>query len=159
MASFLSSRSRATSVGPVFHLLTQISTAVTYNMFVTLGLITSVPVSAGNIATFLRSHFSMAPRRLAALEPDCRQITNHCRLSCRFSPNSLCTANSVGHRAVRGELCWHEIGWRYTDSNRFLFGHVPEQLARLHNTFAQVKNICPCSALFGVCVYVFCSNK
>jgi solute carrier family 35 protein F3/4 len=30
-----------------FHLLTQFSGAVTYNMFVTLGLITSVPVSAG----------------------------------------------------------------------------------------------------------------
>jgi len=29
-----------------FHLLTQFSGAVTYNMFVTLGLITSVPVSA-----------------------------------------------------------------------------------------------------------------
>jgi solute carrier family 35, member F3/4 len=30
----------------VFHILTQFSGAVTYNMFVTLGLITSVPVSA-----------------------------------------------------------------------------------------------------------------
>lgn len=32
----------------VFHLLTQFGRAVTYNTFVTLGLITSVPVSAGN---------------------------------------------------------------------------------------------------------------
>lgn len=31
----------------VFHILTQFSTAVTYSVFVTLGLITSVPVSAG----------------------------------------------------------------------------------------------------------------
>lgn len=31
----------------VFHILTQFSGAVTYSMFVTLGLITSVPVSAG----------------------------------------------------------------------------------------------------------------
>lgn len=31
----------------VFHILMQFSSAVTYNMFVTLGLITSVPVSAG----------------------------------------------------------------------------------------------------------------
>lgn len=31
----------------VFHILTQFSSAVTYSMFVTLGLITSVPVSAG----------------------------------------------------------------------------------------------------------------
>jgi solute carrier family 35, member F3/4 len=30
----------------IFHILTQLSGAVTYNMFVTLGLITSVPVSA-----------------------------------------------------------------------------------------------------------------
>jgi solute carrier family 35, member F3/4 len=30
----------------IFHFLTQLSSAVTYNMFVTLGLITSVPVSA-----------------------------------------------------------------------------------------------------------------
>lgn len=33
----------------VFHILTQFSTAITYNMFVTLGLITSVPVSAGKL--------------------------------------------------------------------------------------------------------------
>lgn len=33
----------------VFNLLTQFSSAVTYSMFVTLGLITSVPVSAGKI--------------------------------------------------------------------------------------------------------------
>lgn len=32
----------------IFNLLTQFSGAVTYTMFVTLGLITSVPVSAGN---------------------------------------------------------------------------------------------------------------
>lgn len=32
----------------VFHILTQFSSAVTYNMFVTLGLICAVPVSAGN---------------------------------------------------------------------------------------------------------------
>lgn len=32
----------------VFHILTQFSAAVTYNLFVTLGLITAVPVSAGN---------------------------------------------------------------------------------------------------------------
>lgn len=31
----------------VFHVLMQFSSAVTYSMFVTLGLITSVPVSAG----------------------------------------------------------------------------------------------------------------
>lgn len=31
----------------VFHILIQFSNAVTYSMFVTLGLITSVPVSAG----------------------------------------------------------------------------------------------------------------
>lgn len=33
-----------------FHILTQFSSAVTYSMFVTLGLITSVPVSAGKFA-------------------------------------------------------------------------------------------------------------
>lgn len=32
----------------VFHILMQFSSAVTYNMFVTLGLITAVPVSGGN---------------------------------------------------------------------------------------------------------------
>lgn len=37
----------------VFHILTQFSGAVTYNMFVTLGLITSVPVSA---CKFLVNH-------------------------------------------------------------------------------------------------------
>lgn len=33
----------------VFHILMQFSVAVTYTMFVTLGLITSVPVSAGKL--------------------------------------------------------------------------------------------------------------
>lgn len=37
------------SIVSVFHILTQFSAAVTYSMFVTLGLITSVPVSAGRI--------------------------------------------------------------------------------------------------------------
>lgn len=38
----------------IFHILTQFSGAVTYNMFVTLGLITSVPVSACELLTVLR---------------------------------------------------------------------------------------------------------
>lgn len=37
----------------LFHILTQFSGAVTYNMFITLGLITSVPVSAGESNTQL----------------------------------------------------------------------------------------------------------
>lgn len=45
----------------VFHILTQFSAAVTYSMFVTLGLITSVPVSAGRIfmCLFLVQQFGM----------------------------------------------------------------------------------------------------
>lgn len=38
----------------MFHLLTQFGRAVTYNTFVTLGLITSVPVSAGSYFCFPR---------------------------------------------------------------------------------------------------------
>lgn len=41
----------------VFHILTQFSAAVTYNMFITLGLITAVPVSAGNIPKFIIAQF------------------------------------------------------------------------------------------------------
>lgn len=36
-----------------FHILTQFSGAITYNMFVTLGLITSVPVSAGKTFNYI----------------------------------------------------------------------------------------------------------
>lgn len=39
----------------MFHILTQFSGAVTYNMFVTLGLITSVPVSACKFIDIKRS--------------------------------------------------------------------------------------------------------
>lgn len=35
----------------VFHILSQFSSAVTYSVFVTLGLITSVPVSAGKFTS------------------------------------------------------------------------------------------------------------
>ncbi|XP_055698588.1 putative thiamine transporter SLC35F3 isoform X2 [Phlebotomus papatasi] len=41
----------------MFHLLTQFSTAITYNVFVTLGLITSVPVSAALDATLYGAEF------------------------------------------------------------------------------------------------------
>lgn len=41
----------------VFHILTQFSSAVTYSMFVTLGLITSVPVSAGTFCHILFNIF------------------------------------------------------------------------------------------------------
>lgn len=36
----------------IFHMLTQFSGAVTYSMFVTLGLITSVPISGGKFNVF-----------------------------------------------------------------------------------------------------------
>jgi hypothetical protein len=56
----------------MFHILTQFSGAVTYNMFITLGLITSVPVSAckQNITVYflnvsLTQHFAFL---LAALD-------------------------------------------------------------------------------------------
>ncbi|XP_035894469.1 uncharacterized protein LOC118504287 isoform X2 [Anopheles stephensi] len=42
----------------VFHILTQFSSAVTYNMFVTLGLITAVPVSAALDIVLYGAHFA-----------------------------------------------------------------------------------------------------
>lgn len=94
-------------------------------MFVTLGLITSVPVSAGKLSIISQQLY--VSFELQSVD------TKTCLSTSPF--------RSVGHCSVWREFCWNEIGWRYTDSNRFLLGHVSEQLARLHNTFAQVKSI------------------
>lgn len=45
----------------VFHILMQFSVAVTYTMFVTLGLITSVPVSAGKFSVALNFELVIMP--------------------------------------------------------------------------------------------------
>ncbi|CAO1431123.1 unnamed protein product [Diamesa tonsa] len=52
-----------------FHILTQFSGAITYNMFVTLGLITSVPVSAGKTFKYLINKlFNINYTQLLALD-------------------------------------------------------------------------------------------
>lgn len=84
----------------VFHILTQFSTAVTYSVFVTLGLITSVPVSAGELIEI----------------PIYRQSNQ----------TLLHFILSTGHRSLWCEFRGNEIGRSHFNFDRILFGHVSQ---------------------------------
>lgn len=86
----------------MFHILTQFSAAVTYSMFVTLGLITSVPVSAGE-HSFLKLNETFK----------CAWLN--------VSPLNLC---SIGHCFVWGKFCWYEVSWSHSNSDWILFSNV-----------------------------------
>lgn len=85
----------------VFHILTQFSSAVTYSMFVTLGLITSVPVSAG---TSLLIHY----HKKNVFEKKNTQLIFY----------------STRYCFVWRKFCWYEISWSDFDSNRILSSYV-----------------------------------
>lgn len=84
------------SISTAFHILTQFSSAVTYNMFVTLGLITSVPVSAGKL-----------------FQSECLSIKTNSH-----------TFFSFRHCFIWSEFCWHEIGWSNSNCHWVLFSYV-----------------------------------
>lgn len=114
----------------------QFSSAVTYNMFVTLGLITAVPVSGGNklnnsllaqkykfsIICFLFNFSSIFPLHFA-------------------NPLTYCiflSLDSLGRDSIWRHFCWNEIGRCHSNRYRLLSGHVSRELARLYNAFIKV---------------------
>lgn len=88
------------STSTAFHILTQFSSAVTYNMFVTLGLITSVPVSAGKL--FQSECFS-------------KKTNSNTFFSFRYC-------------FIWSKFCWHEIGWSNSYCHWVLFSYVSQIL-------------------------------
>jgi hypothetical protein len=92
------------------NLINNFGPAYTYEFFITLGLLTAVPLSGS-------MHENNASAQKSVL------ITND------FS-------RSRGHCAVRGQIRRHGVVRHDFDHDRLLFGILPGQLARLHNQTA-----------------------
>lgn len=102
----------------VANMLGNFSIALTYDLFITLGLITAVPVSAGTLETFgdrVRSQSLPLNNRL------------------------MRSLRSIGCCPVRSPFRGHETGRDDLHSGRFLPRNVPGQLAGLHN---QATSVC-----------------
>lgn len=108
------------------HLLANFSSAITYDLFITLGLITSVPVSAGNFLTF-KFRFHLWKKNFF-VNNDLNKRSNNFQFGC-FSSR---------HCFIWDPILRYEIGWYNINIGWIFFGNVSQQLARLYNTFIKV---------------------
>lgn len=121
------------------NLLGNFGPALTYEVFIHLGLVTAIPVSAGESLDYIESSETKAiPNRgtFFTVENRIEVIRVACDVILCFCLLNQSARRHVQRRRLRGD----ETSRHHHDRQRLSLGAVARKLARLPHSFAQVKD-------------------